>query len=1016
MKRWYRVRQWRNGFVALAAVLVACGPSPEPVPPASPPPSETSTAQPAPPPAATIELIPEIPVNRLSPVELASTLNGKVLEADESDGYQTMLVEVATESLPLPARGEGWWLANAENGTTVITAVSSQVKYDVAQVWMRRPVPQAPSTEANTFDVYTPALSESDSRSAGDVAWTPGHHFKVLVEVPSRLSGNPAVFARFLTAWGRASSGSPAYGLLTSELQPQSAVRREDTIAEWSGLMSFSTGYDSVEAALLTEEHLRAQVLPSAAKVSFASLKGPELRRHDWATMLTKVPGTAPDELLARLVPAEFYYVRANSFAAFDTLSERVDDVVTPGLQLDAHHQLALGERYRLELGLPKDDLSKLLGPQLVKSLVVTGSDPMLRQGSDLSLICEVSSSETFLRALQLKRGLLPGAASLTEARWSHGGVDVTSHRSPDGRIRQELASFTQTDGKQFVLVGNSPNAMKRIIETSAGKRPSLASEPDFQYMLRRDADVAHDVLMYMGDRFVSEAVSPRQRILDSRRQVAKAELMALGYGTLIFGQLYGRLPKDAKELGAQSWFGKKRLAHASGDVIRYDELGPASVWGTPRRLTSIIDLPVPNRVSSAEQTAYQTFAERYRGNWGENIDPIALRIKVTDDALNFHLRVLPVVNSGQYQDVFEWSGGGTTTRRPSLEGVAGILAIGAGSPLREFLGGNARSFLGDKFKLDWLGKWVEVGLADEPVVAELARTYGGLPTRQPGETKAPENEMESLSKLPAYLSLDIQSTAGASVLLTMLRELATGASPDAVQWGEHSKYGESTIVRVNLDDVSVYYALTKRRLLVALRVEVLHHLLDELKREGAAESEPNETQVGKDSAGSQSAGSQLVVEFSPKSNPKAPLVNQSALRTVLGWLWETGVQHRGVYDPSADLLLSAFGDHPTPDVYHERALRWLGAVPLTADGKLYRRERDGLNDPERGSAHAPVWPKVPVANSPLAQLLNAVIGVRTEISVDEEPGSEEERSLRVQVRLGLTSTSGASQTQSSGR
>src|SRR5690606_26994823 len=151
---------------------------------------------------------------------------------------------------------------------------------------------------------------------------------------------------------------------------------------------------------------------------------------------------------------------------------------------------------------------------------------------------------------------------------------------------------------------------------------------------------------------FVSEAVGPRQRILDSRRQVAKAELMALGYGTLIFGQLYGRLPKDAKELGAQSWFGKKRLAHASGDVIRYDELGPASVWGTPRRLTSIIDLPVPNRVSGAEQTAYQTFAERYRGNWGENIDPIALRIKVTHDALNFRLRVLPVVNSGQYQDV----------------------------------------------------------------------------------------------------------------------------------------------------------------------------------------------------------------------------------------------------------------------------------------------------------------------------------------------------------------------------
>jgi hypothetical protein len=1007
MNRWYRVGQLRGGSIAVAVALVACGPTPEPVAPESPPTSETLASTPAPPPASTSEAIPQIPVHRLAPVELGTPFDGKVLEADESDGYQTLLVEVATEALPSVARGEGWWLSTADSDASVVTAVSSLVDHERTRVWIRRPVPRVAAKSTDTFNVYTPAGMEFGPRSTASPVWTPGYHFALSVDVPSRLPAKPEVLARFLTDWGRARDGSPAYRLLTSELQPQRAARKEDTIDEWSNLIRFSTGYDSVEAALLTEEHLRAQVSPSAAKVSFASLKGPELRRHDWARMLTKLPGTAPDEPMATLVPAEFYYVRANSFVAFDTLSERVDEIITPGLQLDGQDQFGSSERYRLELGLPKDDLSKLLGPQLVNSLVVTGSDPMLRQGSDVSLICDVSSSEMFLRALAVKRGLLPGMTALSESRWSHGGIDVTSYRSPNGSVRQEVASLTRPDGKQFVLVGNSPNAAKRIIETWTGKRPSLASEVDFQYMLRRDSNVANDVLVYMGDRFVSEVVGPRQRILDSRRQVAKAELAALGYGTLLFGQLYGRLPKDTKELGAQAWFGKKRLTHASGDAIRYDELGPASVWGRPRRLTSIIDLPAPTRVSIAEQAAYDRFAESYRGNWGENIDPIALRIKVTADALDFHLRVLPLVNSSQYREVFELSGGGTTQRAPSLDGVAGILAIGAGSPLREFLGGNARSFLGDKFKLDWLGKWVEVGLADDPAVAELARIYGELPTREAGRPKVPETELQWLSKLPVYLALDVQSTAGASVLLTMLRELATGASPDAVEWGEHSKYGDSTIVHVNMEDVSVYYTLTKRRLLVALRVEVLHRLLDGLKKEETGSGERSAESVGKEPA-----GGQLVVEFAPRSNHKAPLVTQSALRTVLGWFWEAGAQYNGVYNPSADLLLGAFNDQPTPDVYRERALRWLGAVPLTADGKSLQRGPSGLSDPERGTAHAPVWPQVPVANSPLAQLLNAVIGVRTEISVDEEPGSEGERSLRARVHLGLTRTNAAGQTR----
>jgi hypothetical protein len=619
----------------------------------------------------------------------------------------------------------------------------------------------------------------------------------------------------------------------------------------------------------------------------------------------------------------------------------------------------------------------------------------MLRQGSDVSLILEVPHLDTVMNVLAVKRASVSQTLPLSETNWSHGGIAVSSHRSADGRVRQEVASFKRTDGKTFVLLSNSKNAAKRILDTWLGQHASLANELDFQYMLKRDPAVVEDVLLYMGDRFVAEAVSPRQRIIDSRRQVAKAELAAMGYGSLLFAQLHGHMPKDGKELAGKRWFGQKRLRHASGDTISYDQqLGPSSAWGTPARLTSILDLPTPGRISKAEQAAYEQFSQRYESQWGERIDPIALRVNTAGNFMDMHLRVLPLVNSRDYEEVLQWSGGGTTTRSASIDGLAGILAIGSGSPLREFLTGNGRSFLGDKFKLDWLGDWVEVGVADEKSLAELVRTYGELPTPVP-EPRPVEGDAAMIGKVPAYLAVDVKSAAGAAMMLTVLRELATGASPDTIQWGEHSKHGDTTVVRVYADDVTVFYALTKRRLLVALQVEVLHRLIDRLQAEPTALAA-----TAKGLSGEQ--GSQLVVDVSPKSDPKASLVRQSALRTIAAWLLEKGARESGLGNPLAQLLLAASADNPTPESYKDQAFRWLGAMPVTVDGKPYQNLPGGVGDPDRGNSHAPKWPKIPVTPGPAAQLLGSVLGLRTEVSVDQEPGSESERSLRARVRLRL--------------
>lgn len=1005
----------RYAWVALFALQGACGPSPEANTPATAPATrETSRPVAVTAPATTIAPMPELPSGELAPVEIAETVAATLLEADESDGFQTFLLEVADQTEGDPPTDP--WVVRVEGaGLGGAPAVFAGAEDDAltasprrgVRLWVRRPMPSAaPSDKISSpselrMQVYTSAqlhpflgTEQGDVRSPSGPR-IPGRHFPVLAPLPSKLSAKPKILTAYLAALGRARPRSPVSWFLAPEARtPNANSEAQQVSQEWSQLMRFTTGYDSVEAALVTEERLRVPVSPAAARVAFASLRGPELRRHDWTSISKALSGVTPGEPLAAMVPAEFYYVRATSFEAFQTLTERIDEVVTPGLRVLEQHRehLNLSERYRLELGVPADDLARVFGPHLVSSLAVVGSDPMLRQGSDVSLVLDVPHPDALSNVLDVKRAAVSETLPLTASQWAHRGIPVSSYHSADHRVRQELVFFKRGDGKTFVLISNSPGAVKRIIDTWLGEHPALAAELDFQYMLRRDATVPEDVLVYMGDRFVAEAVSPRQRILDSRRQIAKAELAAMGYGSLLFGELYGRLPKDAKELSRQSWFGVKRTKHTSGETIRHDQQsGPSSAWGTPARLTSIIDLPIPARISAAEATAYREFASRYESNWGERIDPIAVRVKVSSKALDAHLRVLPLVNNGDYEDVLRWSGGGSTQRSASLAGVAGILAIGEGSPLREFLTGNGRSFLGDKFKLDWLGNWAEVGLADEPRLAELVRLYGELPTPT-GEATPTQNEAEMVARVPAYLAIDIESAAGAAVMLTVLRELATGASPDTVTWGEHSKHKGSTIVAVNIEEVTVFYALTKRRLLVALQLDVLQRLIEAMQSE--------DSQVNPPAGAPAASGGQLVVDVAPKSQPGVSLLAQSALRTVATWILEKGVVESGVDNPLAELLLlGVFSNDPAARDYETQALRWLGSVPVTADGKLYHHSPSGVSDPDRGNRHAPKWPKVPLASSPAGQLLSSVLGLRTEVSVDAEPASSE-RSLRATARL----------------
>ena len=81
-----------------------------------------------------------------------------------------------------------------------------------------------------------------------------------------------------------------------------------------------------------------------------------------------------------------------------------------------------LAARYEAELGLRQGPLTKLLGPTVVDDLAVVGSDPYLREGSDLTFVFRVRARPAFEAAL---------AGTLAAFGAAHGGLKSVDDRSP---------------------------------------------------------------------------------------------------------------------------------------------------------------------------------------------------------------------------------------------------------------------------------------------------------------------------------------------------------------------------------------------------------------------------------------------------------------------------------------------------------------------------------------------------------------------------------------------------------
>jgi hypothetical protein len=995
----------RAGLVGCALALLACGASPAPTAPEPRPAAPAPSQRPAPPPAPGIAeepepAAPELRTGRLSPVEhtdvLSLSARRHLIDGDEQ------LLEVVLPDFAAEAPGDTFWLDTEAriNGSRAPLQLVSRGKKGEMVLWLRRP--KADLAVEIAGDAYTPSGGAQ-----------PGHHFRFRVPAPSG-----AVSPELAREWADACAaylaglGTP-FGLAASArlreryrlpAHPRGGGGRGGSENDLTQLMDTFTGRAALQAALATRRGGVLGAVKQRRTVPIAQVPAPALARHPWAAMSQKLGKATPSEPLAAAVPAEFYFVRAGSFGAFSDLLAFMQEFGGPAADLldGARTERGTLPRYLTELGLETSELSRVLGPEVVRDFALVGSDPYVHEGTDLTLVFRTKSPLLF-RAARLKALDAYGAehGGTRSATFTHEGVTVDVTRSVDGRVRQHHAQVGD-----FELVSNSAAAMRRVISTVLGKAPSLAHEADFQYMLARDADVAADVLAFVGDRFVETVVGPSQKLAAARRSLALSELTAPPMAALLFGWVHGRSPSDTQELFRSGLASPVDFKHADGARIEWEPgRAPRSSWGSTVALEPLLDLPPVVSVTPAERDAYAEFARGYERRWSQLVDPIALRLSSQrrGDAKGLHaeLRVLPLVPADEAAR-FDLGGDGHVAPSELLSGVQLAFGIGKDSPLRRELSRSLGSLSGHGVALDWLGDYAFVGVAERSELLSAARSAQRSSERALERPASSEelvrddsyrSPLDLLEGLPVYAVVGLRSRLATAIALTATRRLLEGTAGGAVEWGPLGVHRGVEVVRIlgreRSRQLSLYYAMAGDNLLIAFNRAVIRGLIDRALDGKLVQPKAADTSDG-----------QVVLEMAPSK--------RGALRTLLGWLM-TLASVEGTWQSRATAEAVLRG---VPESAHlagrsaELSRAYLGLVPLTPDGRRYSLSPAGVTDPLRGTAHAPEWPALPTPDSAAARLTASLARFRSELTFDEEPrlsaAEPPRRSLRARLDLWL--------------
>jgi hypothetical protein len=763
--------------------------------------------------------------------------------------------------------------------------------------------------------------------------------------------------------------------------------------------------YETTTGATAVAESLQLQRMlgqggrdTTPRTVPIDKVEGITVAEHPWEKMMA---GKRPaDEPVARLVPDDNYYIHFKDVRKFIEFTELLDQWGTNLIRAYEVHSRdhRLKERYQQQLCLKSTELGKKLGPLVLRGLAVTGSDPYLREGSDVALIFHVNNRALFLAAVQpfLDEAGRKFGDQLHRGKEEVDGVKVESFVTP----RREVSLYRAVVG-DHVVYANSRDGLRRILDTRAGRHKALADALDFQYMrtIFRHDDKEEAGFAYLSDAFIRQLVGPASKIKEKRRLEALTSMYMLTEGALYHAWQTGKPPADHAALLASAALKPEEVYLPEGQPLVWDAKGQVAVsdvYNTLHFATPLVELPVGN-VTEAEAQAYRQFRLEYLGLWRRYFDPIGMRIALDDKQVRLDTFILPLVADSRYNELRRVTGDGTVRLdlaaispktvaqflmhlSPNVGDRSALLGLGLGGPRGPGAGGDLMTMLA--WGLDPVGKWVLVRADDSPVYGQLADL---LDRSEAGGDVDAEQVARLVFRLPVLVGVDVKNPLTFAGALAALRKNVMEAAPGMLTWGPlEETYKGVTIVRVQATPAgmrqvpiaparpgrepflpAVYYATIEGAFYLTLNEATLRDFIDrsQAKPAGKAEAvEVNSSLYLAPGAAEKARG--FVEKYLEKE------VHRQALAGARAWypLYHTGLLTDGA---KASAL----------------AEKYYGFVPVSPDGTAYAYDRrtDEVRNERHGSSRRPQTHAALAEGAPLKLLLGQLRALRADLRFRED-------------------------------
>jgi hypothetical protein len=580
--------------------------------------------------------------------------------------------------------------------------------------------------------------------------------------------------------------------------------------------------YALVSGGRALSENLQLdRILPATdtavATIDVDTIEGITVREYNW-----RVDKLQPDtDPLAKWIPDDQHALFFPSFNALADLLDHADEFGTPVLNIaqPRGESARTRERYEKQLGISLNAIARLVGPQLVASIAVTGSDPYFRTGTDLALLFESTGAAALGEILASQIKLASAATKGAEpVSGQVGAMEYTGIRSPNREVCSYLAVHDDV-----VIVTNSLAQLAALAAVAAGERSSLAQLPEYTFFRDRyRRDEAETALLLISDKTIRRWCGPKWRIATSRRTRALAAMTDLQAANLDRLVVADFMPGP---IYSDQW------QHLVGDLTLDVDGVRSSRHGSLEFQTPIAELDV-QLVTPDEKSMYDRWREGYQRNWANFFDPIAIRFTVNASRLAADMTVMPLIAGSQYNQFIELSKGakiGPNDGDPHEQSLVHfLLAIHRDSQMVR-QGSNIFRMFAPQVNVDplsWIGQSIAVYAEDGPVWKELA------------ESKDSRFVNNNFHRFPVALYVHVQSGLRLTAFLAGVRAYVEQTAPGMTVWEsmEHSgqpyvKVSPSARARQNEpelpDEAGLYYAASGEHLLVTVNHELLKRALE---------------------------------------------------------------------------------------------------------------------------------------------------------------------------------------------